>query len=371
MTNFFKKIFIFLWNTYSRINFYIYLKKNIKFENKKLKKIKKLNVLIIKPFNYSDLYSPNIHNKIETIKSSKYRMGPISLILDFKTKIIISEYLNDIKINLKQVRINSNSKRLRYFLSLFKNKENLQKFNFSKFDWVIALKDCVPNSIIKKNSDILWTLLFEDHREVNYLKDNIFGSKKYDLSLDTTQGFTPYDIFKNRRSINFPYSFANNKVSEKLSIKYKKRKQILLEIYQPKDLSFKELKNFKILASDSSLNIFDHLNRLARTKYFYCPIYQLPRWGNSIIEAATFNCLIIGNPNCFWNSLLIQNECIAKNHEDGIRIIKKFEKDVKLYKQVLNNQKKILYLINYYRPLDLISKVIKKEFLNKKISKIF
>ena len=126
-----------------------------------------------------------------------------------------------------------------------------------------------------------------------------------------------------------------------------------------------------MFASDSSLKIYDYLKRLAKTKYFYCPIYELPRWGNSIIEAAAFDCLIIGNPNCFWNSLLIQKECIAKSHDDGLKIIEKFEKNNKLYIKVLKNQKKIFNLINYYRPLYLISKITKKDFLNKKISKIF
>ncbi|MFL2892683.1 MAG: hypothetical protein ACJZ8F_04345 [Candidatus Pelagibacter sp.] len=368
MLNFFKKFFIFFWNTYSRINLKIYLKKNIKI---KKKIFKKLNILIIKPFNYSDLYSPNISNKIDTIKSSKYRMGPISIILDFKTKIIISDYSNNKKIYLKKLSEKINGKKYKYYKFLYNHKINFKKFDFSKFDWIISIKDSVPTNIIKQNPDILWTLMFEDHREVNYLKYKIFGSKKYDLTLDTTQGFTPYDIFKNSKSVNFPYSFASNSVANKLKIKRKKKKQILLEIYQPKKLSFKKIKNIKVFASDSSLKIYDHLKRLAKTKYFYCPIYELPRWGNSIIEAAAFDCLIIGNPNCFWNSLLIQKECIAKSHDDGLKIIEKFEKNNKLYIKVLENQKKIFNLINYYRPLYLISKITKKDFLNKKISKIF
>jgi len=88
MTNLLKKIFIFLWNSYTRINLDFYLKKNLNVETKITKK---LEILIIKPFNYSDLYSPSILSKIDTIKSSQYRMGPISLILDFKTKIVISD----------------------------------------------------------------------------------------------------------------------------------------------------------------------------------------------------------------------------------------------------------------------------------------
>ena len=70
----------------------------------------------------------------------------------------------------------------------------------------------------------MWTLLFEDHREVNYIKYNVFGSSKYDLTLDTTQGFTPYDIIKNKRSINFPYTFANNLVPKSLGLNNNKKK---------------------------------------------------------------------------------------------------------------------------------------------------
>ena len=365
MISFFKKFFIFFWNLYSRINLNFYLKKDI---NIKKNISSKLKILIIKPFNYSDLYSPNIFDKIETIKSSRYRMGPISIILEFNTKIIISEYLNNKKNYLKKYHKHNNYD---YYKFLYNQKTNLEKFDFSKFDWIICIKDSVPRNIIKQNPNILWTLLFEDHREVNYLKYKIFGSEKYDLSLDTTQGFTPYDLFQNKKSINFPYTFANNVVANKLKINNRKKKQIVLEIYQPKGLSFENLKNFEISISDSSLDIFNHFKRLSSAKYFYCPIYKLPRWGNSIIEAAAFNCLIIGNPNCFWNSLLIQKECIAKSHIAGLKIIKKFEQDNELYTKVLNNQIKIFNLINYYRPLDTISKIIKKDFLNKKIFKIF
>jgi hypothetical protein len=365
MINFLKKIFIYNWNNFSKINFDIYLKKKIILKKKFSKQI---NILIVKPFNYSDLYSSNKKTKLDTIKSTRYRMGPISILLEFNTKVIISEYLNENRIKLKDL---VGSSRYNYFKNQFNNKIDFKKFNFSKFDWVICIKDSVPSFIIKKYQDVLWTLLFEDHREYNYLRYKIFGSTKYDLTLDTTQGFTPYDLFQNNKSINFPYTFANSLVPKKLGFKNKKKKQILLEIYQPNTLPFKNLKNFKILKSEGNLEIYDHFKRLSQSKYFYCPIYKIPRWGNSIIEAATFNCLIIGNPNCFWNSLLIQKECIAKTHAEGLRIINVFEKNNKLYKRVLSKQKYIFNLINYNLPLNQISEIVKNEFPNKKIFNLF
>lgn len=363
MINFLKKIFIYNWNNFSKINFNIHLKKKITLKKKFSKKI---NILIIKPFNYSDLYSSNKKTKLDTIKSTQYRMGPISILLEFNTKVIISEYLNENRIKLKDL---VGSSGYNYFKNQFNNKIEFKKFNFSKFDWVISIKDSVPGFIIKKYQDVLWTLLFEDHREYNYLRYKIFGSTKYDLTLDTTQGFTPYDLIQNNKSINFPYTFANSSVPKKLGFKNKKKKQILLEIYQPKTLSFKNLNNFDILISDGNSKILSHFKKLSDSKYFYCPIYKLPRWGNSIIEAATFNCLIIGNPNCFWNSLLIQKECIAKNHEEGIEIIKKFERNKKFYEEILKQQTYIFNLINYHRPLEMISRSVKQNFPYKKISK--
>ena len=64
--------------------------------------------MIVKPFNYSDLYSSNKKTKLDTIKSTRYRMGPISILLEFNTKVIISDYLNENKIKLKDILRDAN-----------------------------------------------------------------------------------------------------------------------------------------------------------------------------------------------------------------------------------------------------------------------
>ena len=166
--NFLKKIFIFYWNLFSRINFYL-KKKNIQNQLKN-KSFKKINILLVKPFYYSDLYSTNISDPIEIIKSSQYRMGPIGLLFEFNPKVVISNYYGEIKLK----KINKNEVRQKYFTKQYKQSIDFNKFDFSKFDWVISIKDSIPKKIIKKNSSILWTMLFEDHREKNYLKYNIF-----------------------------------------------------------------------------------------------------------------------------------------------------------------------------------------------------
>jgi len=361
-----KLIFILFWNLLTKINFtYFYnnqnINKTILFKTPNLKKIK---ILLIKPFYYTDLYSPTVQNEIEMVRSTRYRMGPIGLIMNFDTSLIISKYKNEKKINLNEIDLGDNAN---YCKSQYEKAADLDNFKFNQYDWVISIKDSVPRYIIKKYPNILWTKLFEDHRENSYLKDNYLGSDKYDLTLDTTQGFSPYSYFKHIRSISFPYSFGNSELQKKLNFQNIKNQQLVAEIYQPKNLSFDSLKNLKIFKADGGLKTFDYLELLSKTKYFYCPFYEIPRWGNSIIEAAIFDCLIIGNPNCFWNSLLIQKECIAKNHNEGLKILEKFQNDNVLYADVLKKQRNILNLINFEYPLFKIFKILRKNFPNKKI----
>ena len=92
INNFLKQIFIFNWNLFLKINFFY----NHKFKFKKF--LKHIKVLIVKPSNYSDLYSAGLKNTIETIKSSQYRMGPIGILTEFNAKVVISNYYGQMTI---------------------------------------------------------------------------------------------------------------------------------------------------------------------------------------------------------------------------------------------------------------------------------
>ena len=369
LNNHLKKIFIFFWNFLTKLNYSIYKNKKKKFEfNFNLYNLKKIKVLIIKPFYYSDLYSSNIKNEIEMIASSRYRMGPVGLILNFDTEIVISQYKNDKKLNFDDINVKDRDSYLR---SQYDEAIDFHTFNFNKYDWVVSIKDSVPSSTIRQHPDILWSKLYEDHRETGYLNDNYFGNLKYDLTLDTTQGFTPYNFLKNNKAISFPYSFSNTDSLSQMKFEKRKEEQLVTEIYQPNNLSFETIEQINVFKTKGNLKTLDYLRLLSNSKYFYCPIYELPRWGNSIIEAATFNCLVIGNPNSFWNSLIIQKECVAKNHNEGLKIIKKFQKDKFFFNEVLQRQTQTLNQINFNLPLNNILNMTKKKLKNKKILRFF
>lgn len=360
-----------MWNFYTRINFFFSSKK----KNLNIKKntYKKIKVLIVKPFYYPDLYNAFIKDNLDTIISSRYRMGPAGIISNFQSKVILSNYYEEKKINLEEYMkmnlMNITQRTYQYLRKQFQECLTLDDFDFSKYDWVISIKDCIPEKIIKKNPSILWTKLFEDHREKNYLRENYFGSKKYDLTFNTTQGYTPYGLFKNTRSVDFPYSFNDCNFSDYLNLNLSNKKNILLEIHQPKINYLSSTLSLPVLKLDGKLSIFEYFKMLSSSKYFFCPNYKLPRWGNSIIEAGIFNCLIIGNPNSFWNSLLIQKECVCSSFDQGIEIIQRFEKNPKFYQKVLKRQQDIIEQINFYNPLYQIKSAVLKKFKYKKISK--
>ena len=96
--------FIKLWNFYTHFNFSI---SNI-VPKKKFKKIKKLKIILIKPYNYLDIYKKNFDRKILNILESNYRMGPVGLFTDHNTRFVISDSYNGSKINFNSVKKNLN-----------------------------------------------------------------------------------------------------------------------------------------------------------------------------------------------------------------------------------------------------------------------
>ena len=95
---------------------------------------------------------------------------------------------------------------------------------------------------------------------------------------------------------------------------------------------------------------------MSKGKFFLAIGCQKPRWGNSLIEAALCENLIIGNRNHFWNSHLILDELHCSQLDDAISIINLINKNKLLYKKYLNKQTEILNNLNYYRPLSQIYK---------------
>jgi hypothetical protein len=375
-----KYIFMILWNTYTRNHFKIKYKYLYNKYAKFFVNLKKLNIkiLLLKPFHYTDLYKGSVHSinkKKKIILSTRYRLGPVGLFLNFSTDVIITNNSKHVNVR-KNAYLNKYKKKSDNYKCIYNQylqSKNLKDINFSKYEMIICLKDDISIDYIKKNSHILWAKMFEDHSDPSYKKNAYLESKIYDLTLNLTQGYTPYSLFRSSNNIDFPYSFGNSFFLKQMKPSKKKKIDIVCEIFQPKKINSILISNgFKNFARlDGKLDAKKYIKLLSSSKIFLSPIYGAtsPRWGNSIIEAALCRCLIVGNPYSYWNSLLIHDDLVCKSFDESISILNKVLNDRSLFDYYLDLQNKKLNFINYYQPIIQIINKTKKIKDYKSISK--
>jgi hypothetical protein len=375
-----KYFFMILWNIYTRNHFKI---KNKYFYNKyksfflRLKKLK-IKILFLKPYHYTDLYQSSLQLKNKDKKiilSTRYRLGPIGLFLNFFTDVILVNNNEHLKIG-KNIYFNKYKKKsdnYKYIYKQYLRSKVLKNINLSSYEMIISLKDDISKDYIKKNSNIVWAKMFEDHSDASYKKNAYLESELYDLTLNLTQGYTPYSLFRSSNNIDFPYSFGNSSFLKQMNFSTKKKIDIVCEIFQPEEINtFLNSNGFKnFVRLDGSLEVKKYIKLLSSSKIFFSPIYGVtnPRWGNSITEAALCQCLIVGNPYSYWNSLLIHDDLVCKSFSESLSILNTLLNDGRLFNYYLDLQNKKLNFINYYQPIIQIINKIKKIKNYKKISK--
>jgi hypothetical protein len=367
---------MFCWVEY--VKFFYFIENNFFFRKTILKKkIFNIKVLFLKPFYYSDLYQPLNNKKLNAKKlifSSAYRLGPVGVFLYTKADFLISNCATSNNLDKKYIanklnKYGKNSPNYKYAQNQLKKSVYPNKLNFNKYDMVIALEDSISDNIISKYPSVLWAKFYEDHKKKGFKKDLFLGSDSCDLIFNQTQGYTPYSFLRNKSNIDFSYSFGNSKLLKDLKINVKKKNRIICEIYQPQNMvnSLIEADVGDVYKLDSTLSLRKYLQLLASSKIFFCPILHIPRWGNSLIEAAMCQCLIVGNPKNFYNPILIDKNLECSSFEEGLLILKNLIKNPKLYKKYLKLQNKKLDYINFERPI----MQIKEFLLNKKIKKVY
>jgi hypothetical protein len=349
-----KKLFMVFWYLYTSISYFFLNEKSIFLKKKKLK------VAVIKPFFYLDLYTSSSKNLRKIIYSSQYRFGPVGLFLDLKSDF----YISNPEINLemqKKIKERVKNAHHRKLIQIQKNKSiDENKINYKNYDLILTYEGAVSETIIKKYPSIKWGVLLEDHSNKKYKPFCLFKPKLFDFFLNLTQGYTPYSFFKRNHCIDFSYTFGSINFLKNLKIKKVKKIDVVIEIQQPNEV-FKQLnkENMITVKACGDLKIRKYIETLSSSKIFFCPVFTTPRWGNSIIEAALCQSLIIGNKYGYWNSLLIHKDLHCTSIEDGKKIIKKVLSDKNIYEHYLLMQNNLLNEINYILPMRQIHNLLK------------
>ena len=244
----------------------------------------------------------------------------------------------------------------------FKSGYNLNIINFNKYDLVIAFEDIVDVSIINNFSKTLWAIIYEDHSNKMYKKNILMPPKKYDLVLNQTLGFTPYSFFRRKHWIDFSYTFGNSNFIKKTNLIHKSFFDIIVDVNQKKYIKeeIKKIFRYKTLILDEKLSFKNYLKTLSKGRFFIAIDCDLPRWGNSLLEAALCQNLVIANKNHFWNSQIVLDELNVKNIKQAIQIIDNINSNKKLYKKLLIKQNKQLNYFNFTRPINQLRDYVKK-----------
>jgi len=342
-----KKIFIFFWVMFTDLCRSFFFK-----NTKELKNKKKIKVAVLKPFFYLDLYTYSSNNYIDIINSSYYRLGPAGLFYNLKSDFYITRTKINSELN-KRIKKRIKSKDHKKLIALQKkNSINANNINYNDYDLIISYEGAVNPDIIKQYSKVKWAIVLEDHSHHDYKKFLFSKPKNYDLFLNLTQGFTPYSIFRKSHCIDFSYTFGDSNFLKKMKIKKTHKTDIVLEVQQPSQiLDDIKIDKYKIQKLDGSLKILDYVKKLSSSKIFFCPMYTTPRWGNSLIEAALCQNLLVGNRYGYWNSNLIHKDLHCSSIKVGKKIILKLLSNKKKYNYYLKKQNEILDEINFNRPL--------------------
>lgn len=326
-------------------------KNNKKYSSANFNNFKKIKILLVKPYNYLDIYSLSFKNPIKTFFSSIYRFGPVGLLADNHADFCIVNSYNGKKINFKKVK--KNNSRSNFLKIQKKQSVNIASINFNKYDLVISFENTLSDKLTSLYPKILWAKFYEDHRNPNYIKSIFKKPKGFDLILNQTLGFTPYSFFRKSHWIDFSYTFGSSNFLNQFKLQKKKEIDFVLEVNQKKNIKtlVKKINHLSWHCLDESLSQKNYLNVLAKSNFFLAVDCQFPRWGNSLIEAALCQNLLIGNRNHFWNSQLIIDELHCTSLNQAMKIIETLKKNKNKCKRLLNKQNVQLNYMNYYRPL--------------------
>jgi hypothetical protein len=239
---------------------------------------------------------------------------------------------------------------------------NPYEIDWGKYDLVICLENALPKKILKKYSDVTWATMLEHYKMDSYSKYKKKLPEGYDLFFNQRFGPTPFNIFKKKHVIDWPYSFNYPLDLEKNFGVLKKINIAVIETHSlDSDLERVFLfHKYDIKTTNEGRNINQHLKLLAVAKYLVLPILNSERmlWGNITLEASALSCLLIGNKKFLWNPHLVLNECHITNHRQLEKLLILL-KDELYYNELLEKQNKLLIYYGFNRPLKQLYKFLK------------
>lgn len=324
-------------------------------------------VALVKQFVYADLYSKSFQghkNWMELIFASNHRSGPMGLFSKLDSDFFIVDVFKDKNCNIyKEKGINKN-----WQLVASDQKKHIKdpkKVDWNKYDLVICIENAIPVEITKQYPNVVWATMVEHHRMKAYNKYNRKPPNGYNLFFNQRFGPTPFNFFKRKHVVDWPYSLNFPIDINSYFNVSRKDNQVVVDTHcQDREINkILEEQNLKICLTDNNRTIKEHLELLSKSKFLILPINKSKRmlWGNITLEAAALDCIIIGNKIHLWNPHLVLNKCHVTNLNE-LRNLLIFLSNSNNYEKMIKKQRRQLKHYGFNRPLNQLNKFIKKSF---------
>lgn len=348
----------------------------------------KLKVALVKQVVLPDLYVCHPHSGIEEILfSTIMRIGPLGFFHIFDCDFYIVDVHPAIECQLwkkiNQTPLNGNADLLLDLKTKLLNQIPGQEFKkpgssfpnghfsvdvnsvqWDKYDIVISINISIPTEIVKKHINILWCYML---MEPYIFMDKVYFS--YDVSFNHhASGLT----YSKPGVIDFPYTFlhpgliasimqdelgrGSNKTGIFCDISCSKEKPEEKLVNKPPDhlLSLSKYGHPLVVHNQSirenCVNLFD-------SKYFIKLGGPLIR-GNSIIEAISAGCLVIGNPDEIMLKILLPDDCRVSSVDQAEKLIKHLDTNPSDYLELFYIQKALCQKYIIDKPVESLLNIL-------------
>lgn len=336
-----------------------------------------LKIALVKQEVYQNLYNVTEPNNLKSLITSAVKhTGMAGLLTNFKTDFVILKVIeDDEECNVwKEKSTDCKQQNLEFYYNLITKplgnninplgyySVSADSVDWGKYDVVIGIDISIPARIVAKYPDTKWCYYIGEPCQHSYHNSYNKPIAGYDYFF--TQKMFSFRVFAKSKKVhvkNVPFNlqyygcFHEAFNQDKNSVL---RSGIYIDSHSYKELDGTVKNNLQQFGEvvTAGRNIDDILKKLMHVKYFIRLGGRIV-WGNSMIEAISAGCLVIGNPKEFVNYSLFTKRTSISNYNDMINRIRFFENNPIAYKQELEKQRALVNGLCFTLPLSHVFKI--------------
>jgi hypothetical protein len=312
-----------------------------------------LRVALVKQSTYSDLYTaPAAPDALALLRSSWHRTGPIGLFTEFNTRFFIVHPEPDPECRVweeKKTYWRGNPKREADDRARHAAQERVAlraaEVDWSAFDLVIAIENAVPAAVTRCHPGVLWATLLEHHRMRDYARSLREPPPGYDLFFNLRYGPNPRSWHRRPHVIDWPYNYTRPGVLPKLFGRPPRTPappSVLIEDNQDHALVCALQDAGVRVCQGAKATLAEYLETLLSADALLFPSPRRPLGGLAMMDAASADLALIGDPRQLWNPYLLTPAAAAATARATVAVLQNLNRHPEIRATLLAEQRRRL-----------------------------